>query len=327
MYLVGTDEAGYGPNLGPLLIVATVWRLPDDRWIERRRRADIDLYRRLKRVVTAEPCSDGIDRRVAIADSKVLYQAGNGLAVLERGVLAALSALGPRPSTCRALWDWFDADMARHRELVPWPVDFDGEVPVETDGEELEAAAGEFIEGLSAAGVELVAIRGVVVFPQRFNELRMHYGNKAEALSRLTLGLVGEVLAPLPDAPVLVCCDKHGGRNFYARLLQEQFPEVLIEVCGEGQRNSIYRLGPSHRRIEVQFRVACEELLPTALASMTAKYFRELSMRAFNSFWCAKVPDLQPTAGYPGDSRRFKQAIAAAQAALAIDDHVLWRGR
>ena len=28
-YLIGTDEAGYGPNLGPLVISATVWEAPD----------------------------------------------------------------------------------------------------------------------------------------------------------------------------------------------------------------------------------------------------------------------------------------------------------
>ena len=28
-YLIGTDEAGYGPNLGPLVISATVWQVPD----------------------------------------------------------------------------------------------------------------------------------------------------------------------------------------------------------------------------------------------------------------------------------------------------------
>ena len=28
-YLIGTDEAGYGPNLGPLVISASVWHVPD----------------------------------------------------------------------------------------------------------------------------------------------------------------------------------------------------------------------------------------------------------------------------------------------------------
>jgi hypothetical protein len=60
---------------------------------------------------------------------------------------------------------------------------------------------------------------------------------------------------------------------------------------------------------------------------MTAKYLRELSMRAFNEFWCARVPDLRPTAGYPMDSHRFRKAIAAMQRELGIEDHVVWRKR
>ena len=29
-YLLGTDEAAYGPKLGPLVVSVTVWRVPDD---------------------------------------------------------------------------------------------------------------------------------------------------------------------------------------------------------------------------------------------------------------------------------------------------------
>ena len=29
-YLIGTDEAGYGPNLGPLVISATLWEVPEE---------------------------------------------------------------------------------------------------------------------------------------------------------------------------------------------------------------------------------------------------------------------------------------------------------
>ena len=68
-----------------------------------------------------------------------------------------------------------------------------------------------------------------------------------------------------------------------------------------------------------------ERFLPTALASMTAKYLRELSMRAFNKFWSVHVPDLRPTAGYPKDAHRFYKDIRTAQRKLGIDDHALWR--
>jgi hypothetical protein len=80
-------------------------------------------------------------------------------------------------------------------------------------------------------------------------------------------------------------------------------------------------------RVEAVFRVGCEALLPTALASMTAKYHRELSMRAFNAYWGERVQGLRPTAGYFGDSRRFKREIGTMQKELGIDDRMLWRCR
>ena len=79
--------------------------------------------------------------------------------------------------------------------------------------------------------------------------------------------------------------------------------------------------------MQVTFCMQGERFMPTALASMVAKYFRELSMRAFNEFWSAHVPNLRPTAGYYVDATRFKRDISAQQRELAIDDHVLWRNR
>jgi hypothetical protein len=109
--------------------------------------------------------------------------------------------------------------------------------------------------------------------------------------------------------------------------LQHHFSEHWIEPVYESHSESRYEWGSPESRTSVSFRTQGERFLPTALASMTAKYLRELAMRAFNEFWCARVPDLRPTAGYPKDSHRFRKAIAAAQKKLKIDDHVLWRSR
>jgi hypothetical protein len=95
----------------------------------------------------------------------------------------------------------------------------------------------------------------------------------------------------------------------------------------ESHAESHYEWGSGDDQMRVTFRMEGERFLPTALASMTAKYLRELSMRAFNEFWCARVPGLRPTAGYPRDAPRFKQAISAVQCQLGVDDHVLWRNR
>ena len=60
---------------------------------------------------------------------------------------------------------------------------------------------------------------------------------------------------------------------------------------------------------------------------MASKYLRELAMLAFNDYWRSRVPNLQPTAGYPQDAKRFRAEIAEVQRQLHIADRVLWRDR
>jgi hypothetical protein len=109
--------------------------------------------------------------------------------------------------------------------------------------------------------------------------------------------------------------------------LQHFFPDPWIETLLESRAESRYHWELGDARIEVAFRQGGESFLPAALASMTAKYLRELAMKAWNSFWCARVSGLRPTAGYPLDARRFKAEIESMQRALAIDDHIVWRNR
>jgi hypothetical protein len=194
----------------------------------------------------------------------------------------------------------------------------------------------------NAEGVRPLFIRARLVFPEQFNDLVAHFGNKASALSHVTIGLLREVMDCLtiygpssgpqlstlnPRPRIHAVCDKHGGRSFYTALLQHHFSEHWISPTYESHAESHYEWGPEEARVRVVFRMNGETFLPTALASMTAKYLRELAMKAFNEFWCAHVPNIRPTAGYYGDSRRFKKDIAAKQRELKIDDYLIWRNR
>ena len=58
---------------------------------------------------------------------------------------------------------------------------------------------------------------------------------------------------------------------------------------------------------------------------MASKYLREVLMLEFNRFWLEHVPDLRPTAGYPGDSARFFEAIRPVIAKLGLREETLWR--
>src|SRR3990172_1034494 len=107
--LIGMDEAGYGPNLGPLVVAATAWEAREEvggqRSEVREKKAEgggvslasaarpnlaeHDLYRTLRAIISRTAS----ERRIAIADSKILYKPGLGLRQLERGVHSVLLAM------------------------------------------------------------------------------------------------------------------------------------------------------------------------------------------------------------------------------------------
>ncbi|MCG8450775.1 MAG: hypothetical protein MI725_14490 [Pirellulales bacterium] len=335
-WMIGIDEAGYGPNLGPLVVGATAWWVEEEKAEREKRKGQfytalapaatpVDLYRRLANVVSAAP--DG--ERIAIADSKQLYKPGGGLRQLERGVLTALATV-VRDDTTRwsELIAQTQADPEARRSDLPWYADFDCPLPIDAGAQEIAELKERFAAACGFADVKLVNVQARLVFPGQFNELTEYFGTKGAALSHISIGLLQETLDTLPTAhcprpTAYVTCDKHGGRNRYAALLQHHFPEHWIETVDESRAASRYRFGDA----EICFCTGGEAELPVALASMTAKYHRELAMKALNAFWCGKLPELRPTAGYPVDAKRFKAEIAALQYELGIDDALLWRKR
>lgn len=318
-YLIGTDEAGYSPHLGPLVISAAVFWVAD-------LDAGEDLYPRLKKVVCRKP-SRTSTARLAIGDSKALYSRAQGLAQLERGVLAALALVNRPPADWLDVWNMLDPGAIERLPGMPWHVGYDLRLPLAADADELEKRLPKWRRELATAGVRLVTLKSRAVFPDEFNRTNELLGNKSETLSITTLRLLADVLAVCNDEPVLVVCDKHGGRNAYGRLLQQQFPDPLIEVRRESLAESVYRWQRGTATVEARFRVGGEAFLPTALASMASKYLRELSMRAFNDFWCGRVQNLSPTAGYSKDAWRFRSQVEQVQTALGIDDGLMWRAR
>lgn len=209
----------------------------------------------------------------------------------------------------------------------PWHADYDEPLPLATTADDLARSTAQLADGCRSRGVRLVELRADVLSPRRFNDELANCGNKAEVLSLTTLRLARRLVDALPSADVIVACDKHGGRAHYAALLQHVFDSELVRVRKETAELSVYELHARGRSIEFRFLEKGERMLPTALASMTAKYLRELAMRPFNTFWQRHVPGLRATAGYPTDAKRFHDDIRATQRKLQIDDRDLWRER
>ena len=96
-WIIGIDEAGYGPNLGPFVMTAIALRVPDDG-------AEGDLWQRLAAAVRRQ--SDPDDGRLLVADSKVVYAPARGLPTWKR---ACSQPAGPRrPMAISGLADYLD---------------------------------------------------------------------------------------------------------------------------------------------------------------------------------------------------------------------------
>ena len=103
--------------------------------------------------------------------------------------------------------------------------------------------------------------------------------------------------------------------------LSEAFGDQLVLRREEGGERSSYRLGS----MEVCFQVKGERHFPVALASMVAKYTRELAMEAFNAYWSDVCPGVRSTRGYPVDARRFRDDVRKRLDDLEIAEDVFWR--
>ena len=309
------DEAGYGPNLGPLVVTVTVWEVPGSP-------REFDLWAAMSDIASQSPSKEPL--KLQIADSKQVYSPGKGLAALEKSVLSALRLVGHEPQTLGELSADLKSQISDFKsQIPPWLIGRDLPLPTEIDRPLIGDLATKWLECCRRAGVTLKAIRSEIVQAERFNALVREYDNKALALSRTSLNLLRSVWNPDDEQQTLVICDKHGGRNRYDDLLAEVLDDRMVFAVGEGRERSVYRVGST----ELRFQMKAEANFPVALASLVCKYVRELSMNVFNQFWNEQVPGLKPTAGYPLDAVRFRRDIAEAQSRLGITDDVLWRER
>lgn len=317
-WMVGIDEAGYGPNLGPFVMTSVACRVPEDL-------AGCDLWEVLAAAVRREPaCADG---RLLVEDSKVVYSTTRGLAELETSVLATLRPwpAGEVAALERCLEGICPAALAELRQEC-W---YTGRslLPLAAQADGWADAAERFRAASSANGIVWGLMRSVVVCPPRFNQVLDQWGSKGAVLAqalRELLALHGPPAAD--DEPVAIVIDKHGGRNTYFAQLQQAFADGFVVAHEESAQRSVYSVQGLGRDVRLRFQPRADaEHFCVALASMVSKYLREVLMAEFNQFWQAQVPGLKATAGYPGDAARFLAAIRPAAARLGVPETVLWR--
>lgn len=322
MIYAGIDEAGYGPIFGPLVIARTVFvldgcdpALPPP-----------SLWKRLQGAVCRAP---GDERdRIAVGDSKALYTPAVGVKNLERGVLPFLAPLGTPPGTLGQLLDLLALDELSRSADHPCYLDpLGGPVlPAHLPPERLSESADRLARTFCRVGVHLAEARAAVVFEDRFNRLVRECGNKARCAWLFVAAHLREIWTTYGERNPFVVIDRQGGRVYYLELLSELFPGARLCVREETPAISRYEISEGERTMRIVVQVESERRhLPAALASMTAKYLRELLMMRFQGYWSLRAPEVRPTFGYHRDGRRFLGDIEHLLPSLQLDRNLLVR--
>jgi ribonuclease HII len=313
--VLGVDEAGYGPLLGPLVVGGTLWRtLPGA--------ARADFWDALDQAVCRRSARG--ESRLPVGDSKKLYDRKKGITTIERTILAFAHAADLPTRTLNELLARLGF-VSGPSPAFPWYRDLGCRLPADPARSAFEGAAGRLRKTMAAAGLVCHDLRAEIVTEAEFNRRISHTRNKAAVILEAVLRMIQWAADHAGQTDLLVLVDRLGGRTDYRGLLMRAFPERHMHVLESSERHSRYRLTSRQNDWEIEFIVDGDDRhLPIGLASMLAKYVREMLMERFNAYWHQLAPDVNPTAGYYKDARRFLTEIGpfARQAGLPAERFV-----
>lgn len=298
----GIDEAGYGPMFGPLCVGASVLVVQD----HDPRDGAPDLWALLDHIV----CRKRRDRnhRIAVNDSKKLKSSSTakGIMHLERGVLAFLSCLHGIKSP--QMDDAFFSTLGCASSTKPWNCGA-LHLPVSVDPDQLRIDTSRLRHGLERAHIRCEMMACLAIDAETYNA-RTEFESKAALNFSTAMHHVDSIVQRWPNDHPRIIIDRHGGKIRYRNDLQLCWPEAHIQVLTEDTSMSRYRLRFGDSLATITFASKSDEHhFPVALASMIAKYTRELHMIHLNRFFVGMMPELKPTAGYVTDGRRFLKEI------------------
>jgi ribonuclease HII len=293
----GIDEAGYGPMFGPLCVGASVMVLenydPAD--------GEPDLWEILNNAI----CKKRSDRRkrIAVNDSKKLKSSSTpkGLKHLERGVLSFLATVPVSDTE-------FFTSVGCALPKKPWTT-LETKFPIAMDPSSLQIDIACLARELQRTSVRCDWLTCKSIDVQNYNE-RTSLASKAALNFATAMQLVESIASKFPTEHPRIMIDRHGGRIRYRQDLQQAWPDAKIQILVENNEMSRYRLDIDGRKVTMTFASRSDEKhMPVALASMIAKFTRELHMLRFNKYFATLVEGIKPTAGYVQDGRRFLKEI------------------
>jgi ribonuclease HII len=324
--LVGIDEAGFGPILGPLVVSASVFSLPQQL-------LNKDFWQVLRKSVGKKPRH--LAGRLLIADSKKAYNKSLGIKHLQRTVLACLKCFGKEPATLTQLLSLVSADFLEQLNDYPWYRDVNS-YRISADRTDLAIAVSVLQDDLALNKLKLLELKSYCLEVAYYNKMVSAVRNKASVLFTAVCSLIknaidnfstcGEFVEAADELHIII--DRQGGRMRYRRPLLRMFPEMHLKILKETPTVSSYELQSDGKQIRLHFAVdADDRFLPVALASMLSKFIRQLLIENINRYFIGFHAELKPTAGYWKDGLRFIEDLKRNIPHVAFDSNQLIRCR
>jgi ribonuclease HII len=299
--VVGVDENGLGPRLGPLVVTAVALAAGDDR------ASKVALGRpgrAFARINDSKKLVSYKEHALGEAWARVLGGALGGQTASPAELVAKLS-LDPEP--------WL-------RE--PCPSDGDhAHQCFATDGESFEAeeslvsAVGSDLARLERRGLRLSSVRVAIVCTRRLNDAAARGTTRFQVDLHTMERLVLDARARGGEDVVAVC-GKVGGYDRYAGAFGPLAGRLHAAVC-EGRARSEYAL-PGLGRIAF-VRDADEKHLVVSLASLVGKYVRDLLTARAVRHHKRTLPHLPMVSGYHDPvTTRFIEDTAHVRAAAGF---------
>ena len=283
-YCVGADENGLGPRLGPMSVTAVLARVSPngEKVIKRKPRGG--LAKRLgdsKGLVAHGDCS------LAEAWTRALVARGNGKHRRDASPDDVLDAV--------TLDDRSALTKPCPKDVKPqcWRTDGETFTDPEEMGDMLKVVSRD-LDRLAKRGVQIVAVRSVVVCTRRLNEAvaigKSRFVVDLNAMERLVLAF-----RDMAGQDVDAVCGKVGGFGEYGKVFGP-LSGRLHAVLQEGRARSAYRFPGVGEIAFVRDSDASNMLV--GLASLVGKYVRELMMHRIVHHYQQQVADLPVVSGY-----------------------------
>ena len=316
MRLIGIDENGYGPVLGPLVVTSASLKLQNENFAP-----TPDLWRLLG--IKKDPGSNS--KKLLVCDSKMVFNTSRKKELAAEETILAFFYLcfGFLPESAdQFLKAVIDPSTTKYNpSCFCWKNNLDLQLNT-TQRKDIRKNAGRLKKRAEQNGVSLEKPRCFLFCPSRFNE-GLKNGNKSDLVLESGLNLIRRHGT---DGQFHACLGKVGGLRYYREPISALFgPQCTVTPTREEKNNSAYKLGGAGKTAGTitYLRDGENNSFLIALASLFGKYTRELFWKKTRAFF--NLPNYHASGYRDPLTKRFIRETEELRKRLNIPDDCFLR--